>query len=253
MKLFDTHTHLQDPRLASSLDAVMARARAAGVDRILTCGTCEADWAPLQALVQRYPQILPAYGVHPWFVDTLSPQWLTHLGEYLSKGSSAVGEIGLDFMVAGLCRERQEAVFLAQLRLARDLKRPVSIHCRKAWGRMVELLKGEGGLPQGGAIHSFSGSVEMAMVCQNLGASIAFSGSLTRTHNIKVRKAAASVAPHRLLIETDSPDLLPQNLPGPFNEPAHVIHVVRALADIRHIPVEIMAETTWANAQALFG
>jgi TatD DNase family protein len=253
MNLFDTHTHLQDSRVADTLGAIMARARGAGVTHSLSCGTREEDWAPLRELAHAHPDILPAYGIHPWFTQALSQDWVKTLGALLSEGRPAVGEIGLDFMVDGLDRGKQEAVFLTQLRLAKDLKRPVSIHCRKSWGRMVELLKQEGGLPHGGAIHSFSGSVEMVKEFERLGAFLSFSGSITRSNNLKVKKAAAAVSPHRLLIETDSPDLLPENLPGPLNEPAHVIHVVNALAYVRKISPETVAELTWNNAVGLFG
>ncbi|WP_300674853.1 TatD family hydrolase [Desulfoluna sp.] len=253
MKLFDTHAHLQDPRLAGVVDAMMDRARAIGVSRILSCGTREDDWAPLTALAARYPEILPAYGVHPWFIETLSPDWVNALGQRLTENRAAVGEIGLDFVVEGLDRGKQEAVFLAQLRLARALKRPVSIHCRKAWGRLMDLLKQEGGLPHGGAIHSFSGSMEVAQELVRLGAFLSFSGSITRPNNHKAKKNAAAVPPDRLLIETDSPDILPENLPGPLNEPAHVIQVVTTLATVRKTTPESVAEMTWNNALGLFG
>lgn len=252
MKLFDTHAHLQDPRVAGVVDAMMDRARTIGVARVLCCGTREGDWDRLSVLSGHHPEILPAYGVHPWFIETLSPEWLRALGQRLTESRAAVGEIGLDFVAEGLHRGKQEAVFLAQLRLARALKRPVSIHCRKAWGRMVTLLKQEGGLPDGGAIHSFSGSVEMAAEFQRLGASLSFSGSLTRPNNRKAKKAAEAVAPDRLLIETDSPDILPENAPGPLNEPAHVIHVVNALAIVRRITPHEVADMTWKNAVGLF-
>ena len=253
MKLFDSHAHLQDPRVADTMDAMMDRARKIGVTRILSCGTREGDWGALTALAGRHPEILPAYGVHPWFIETLSPDWVNALGQRLTESRAAVGEIGLDFVVAGLDRGKQEAVFLAQLRLARALKRPVSIHCRKAWGRMVELLKQEGGLPHGGAIHSFSGSVEMVREFERLGVFFSFSGSITRPNNLKAKKAAAAAAPDRLLIETDSPDILPENIPGPLNEPAHVIQVVTTLATVRKTTPEKVADMTWNNAVGLFG
>ena len=253
MKLFDTHAHLQDPRVAGDTDAMMARARSVGVARVLSCGTREEDWGALAGLAGRHPEILPAYGVHPWFIETLSPDWVNALGQRMTDDAAAVGEIGLDFAVDGLDRGKQEAVFLSQLRLAKALKRPVSMHCRKAWGRLVELLKQEGGLPHGGAIHAFSGSVEMVRECLRLGAFFSFSGSITRPANHKAKKAAAAVPDHRLLIETDSPDMLPAEVPGPLNEPAHVIHVVNTLAAVRETTPDEIAQTTWENAVRLFG
>ena len=252
MKLFDTHTHLQDDRTLGQVPEIMARARKAGVLATLLCGTREEDWPPLRELSRSHDDLLPAYGIHPWFIESLSENWLRSLGERLESGAVAVGEVGLDFMVKGLDRERQETVFLAQLRLARELKLPLSIHCRKAWGRMVELLKAEGGLPHGGAIHSFSGSVEMVRECERLGAFISFSGSITRPANLKVKKAAAAVSDHRLLLETDSPDILPENVPGPLNEPAYVVEVAKTLAEVRGTTPEEIAELTWQNAAGLF-
>jgi len=238
--------------MAGGVDAMMARARKIGVARVLCCGTREGDWGALAALAARHPEVLPAYGVHPWFIETLSPEWVNALGQRLTESRAAVGEIGLDFAVDGLDRGKQEAVFLAQLRLAKALERPVSIHCRKAWGRLVDLLKQEGGLPHGGAIHAFSGSVEMVKVCERLGVFFSFSGSITRPGNLKAKKAAAAVAPDRLLIETDSPDMLPEDTPGPLNEPAHVIHVVNTLATIRKTTPEKVAAMTWENAVGVF-
>ena len=253
MKLFDTHTHLQDLRLEKKVDEMMARAQRAGVAACLVCGTRQGDWPGVLMVSESFAEALPAYGVHPWFVKDLSVDWLTALAVFLEKSRAvAVGEVGLDFMVEKESRELQEEVFVAQLRLAKDLRLPLSIHCRKAWGRMVELLKQEGGLPYGGAIHSFSGSVEMVREFERLGAFISFSGSLTRPANLKGKKAAKAVSNERLLIETDSPDILPENVSGPLNEPAYVVEVVRSLADVRGDTLESIAEITWNNASTLF-
>ena len=252
MKLFDSHTHLQDRRLSGQSQAIVVRAKRAGVKAMLVCATAEFDWPWVSALSAQDSSLFAACGVHPWHVESLSDGWLNRLGQWLEKGAFALGEVGLDFAVQGLNRELQETVFRAQLGLARELALPLSIHCRKAWGPLVSILKKEGGLSHGGAIHSFSGSVEIAFELERLGAFFSFSGSVTRKKNLKARRAAAAISKERLLVETDTPDILCEGAQGPFSEPAHVVEVAEALARIREESMENMAEATWRNACALF-
>ena len=144
MHLFDAHCHLQDERLLPQLDAVMGRAAGHGVVRMMCCGSCAADWPQVRTLAPRFPQVSLSFGLHPWYVGERSPDWLGLLREYLAGGPAAVGEIGLDHALAKSTYAEQETVFLAQLDLAKELHRPVSIHCRRAWGRMMELLEARG-------------------------------------------------------------------------------------------------------------
>jgi TatD DNase family protein len=252
VKLCDVHTHLQDLRLSSSIHQVMRRSMAAGVIHMVCCGVQESDWHGVTTLAARYPSIFPAFGLHPWFISSRSPDWLDRLELLLQTSPAAVGEIGLDRSVSPRNDAEQISVFRSQLKLARKYKRPVNIHCRNAFGLLADLLKENDGLPHGGVIHSYSGSADMVKVFEKSGAHISFSGSLTRPHNKKVRQAARAVCLERLLIETDTPDILPIGAPQGLNEPAHVHLVLRTLAQLREESIEVLANATFTNAIRLF-
>ncbi|SMC63434.1 TatD DNase family protein [Desulfocicer vacuolatum DSM 3385] len=252
MRLCDAHTHLQDSRLFSTIERVMHRSMAAGVTHMVCCGVQEHDWHDIVILADRYPGIVPAFGLHPWFIAPRSPHWLDNLENLLQTTGAAVGEIGLDRVISPRNEADQISVFLSQLALAKKYKRPVNIHCRKAFGLLADLLKENGGLPHGGVIHSYSGSADMVKVFEKSGAYISFSGSLTRPRNKKVQQAARVVSLERLLIETDTPDILPTGAPEGLNEPAHVHLVLKTLAQLRDESIDTLAHATFANAMRLF-
>src|SRR5688572_21737445 len=133
LRLTDCHLHLQDPPLLDRLEEVLVRARRAGVAAFVTNGTTEADWPEVARIAGRFPEVVPCFGLHPWFVAERSPRWLEELERHLRLVPSGVGEIGLDRWKQGLDERAQEEVFRAQLDLARRLGRPAMIHCVKAW------------------------------------------------------------------------------------------------------------------------
>lgn len=251
MQLFDAHCHLQDERLSGRLGEVLNRAQQAGVRRMLCCGCHERNWDAVLALAQAHPEIVPSFGIHPWYLEGRTDRWIETLERFLVGQSSGVGEIGLDHAVNPRADEEQEDVFVAQLRLARWLKRPVSIHCRKAWQRLQEILRAEGGVGWGGLIHSYSGSAELVKPLEEMGLYISFSGAITRPENKRGQRALAAVSPGRLLIETDSPDLPPAGAAGVVNEPANLVFVAAAVADILRRTPDWVAEQTFANAVRL--
>jgi len=258
MNLFDAHCHLQDERLAPDLDAVMRRAGQADVRRFLCCGSSETDWPRVADLATRYPGVTPAFGLHPWYVRERSPDWLDMLRRHLLTTSSTVGEIGLDHAIEPRNDEEHESVFVAQLDLARRLNRPVSIHCRRAWERLLSVLGSSEPLPRGFMIHSYSGGPELVKPLADLGAYFSFSGSITRSGNRRGHRAAREVPADRLLAETDAPDLPPVIHDGDgviepaVNEPSNLRFIIAALADLRASSIEELAELTWNNACRLF-
>jgi len=255
MQLFDAHCHIQDDRLAPRLDSVMAGAQDAGVKRAVCCGSSQTDWPETKTICEKYPGLIPAFGLHPWYVHERTAAWLGTLEELLASTPGAgIGEIGLDFAREDIDRNEQSDVFSAQVELALKLGRPVSIHCRNAWEALDKALVQLGRLQRGFVIHSYSGSTETITSLRNSGAFFSFSGSITRPNNRKGRKAAAEVPLDRLLIETDSPDI-PPTIPGrtvAVNEPANLIYVLREIAAIRNMPEEEIASYTWNNACRLF-
>lgn len=250
--LFDAHCHLQDARLAARLPEVLRQAAAAGVGRMLCCGCNEGDWAAVQRLAEQHPVVAPAFGMHPCDLQGRSAAWPETLERMLLAVPSGVGEIGLDHALDVRNDAEQEEVFLTQLRLARKLRRPVSIHCRRAWGRLVELLKLEGGVWWGGQLHSYSGPPDLVPGLEAMGLYLSFSGMVTRSGNKRGHRAAAAVSPKRLLIETDSPDLLPSGATTDSNEPGNLPLIAAAVARIRGVTIETIEQQTWENACRLF-
>ncbi len=261
MKLFDAHCHLQDERLFPHLEGALARASSTGVTGLMCCGTCEKDWLLLPNIAQRFPIVRLSYGLHPWYIGDRSELWLDSLKAHLANTSAAIGEIGLDHALDKSTFADQETVFLAQLHLADQLEQPVSIHCRRAWGRMMELLDEKGWPAHGFVFHSYSGSSELVSPLVRRGAYFSFSGAITFEQNLKGREALSEVPLDRLLIETDAPDLMPLRpigipfIPGPggpINEPAHLTEVLKVAAKIKHIPEMELAKITHRNAEYLW-
>ncbi len=257
MRLFDSHCHLQSKRFGSNVPVIIEEAVKAGVCRYLCCATCEKDWDRVLTLSERYDSIVPALGIHPWYMEGISNNWEERLLENLRSVPSVVGECGLDFAVPGAYVELQEDVFRRQLIIAQELHRPVSIHCRKAWGRLVTIVKETGRLRGGGVIHSYSGSHELVPVLEKLGFYLSFSGSVTNPNSKKVHKAAKAVSDEYLLIETDSPDLIPYTIPNryacAYNQPAFLPAVAESIAGLRKRRVKEIADLTFENASRLFG
>jgi TatD DNase family protein len=259
MRLFDSHCHLQDEKLLPRIDDIIARAGQAWVRGFCCCGSCETDWPRVKELAARFKEITPAFGVHPWYVGERTPDWQNMLVEFLKTWPGAsVGEIGLDHAIKDRNDKDQVEVFVTQLRIAQELVRPVSIHCRRAWDVMPALLEGAGGLPAGFVLHSYSGSSELVPPLAKLGAFFSFSGSITFHRNKRGHGAVKAVPLERLLIETDSPDLkpvLPLSQPDAAatpNEPANLVHILRKIAELRGMPEDELAEQTWKNAERVF-
>ena len=230
----------------------MNRASMAGVSAMLCCGTSEQDWDKVIEISQKYESVIPTFGIHPWFMSSRSEKWLDKLECVLkSFPGGCGGEIGLDYTVKEGNEKEQLSVFIDQLRLAAKLDRPVSIHCRKAWGELTDLLEKEKGVRQGGAIHSYSGAPQLVRRLQNYGLSISFSGSLTMEGNRKGKASLEQVDHERLLIETDSPDLLPWGFTG-NNEPANIISIVKAISSVLGCSDEMVSEITFNNGMKVF-
>lgn len=246
--LVDTHCHLQTAPFLPDLTPFLKEAEDAGIGAFLCCASVEEDWGDVLKLSKRHPEIIPFFGLHPFYIRTRTPGWLESLAALLDRIPCAgIGEVGLDGLAFRNTLEDQERVFIAQLRLAREMKRPLSIHCRKAWGRMMEILKKEG-IPHGAAFHAWSGSLEMAVEVEKLGAYIGFAGSITKSANQKVRKSARGVSPDRLLVETDAPDIPPEGA-GDFTKPSDMRLTFAALARIREMPESALARQLLENSR----
>ena len=249
----DSHCHLDDKRFAEDLPAVLDRAAAAGITRILTIGT--GDGPPgidcAIRVAERYPQIVASIGVHPHDASKATPKTFDDL-RALARHPKVVafGEIGLDYHYDFSPRELQREVFTEQLKLARELSLPIIIHTREAWDDTIAVLTGNP-LNAGGIMHCFSGDTAQAEQALALGFHLSFGGVITFKNAGAMREAARITPDNRLLIETDAPYLAPIPHRGKRNEPAFMTETARKLAEVRGTTPERIAELTAANFNRL--
>ena len=256
MSLIDTHAHLDDPRFADDLPAVLDRAAVAGVERILTVGVDLATSRAVGALAEHYPILAAVVGIQPNHAAEAGPgDWddIVRLAEHHS--TVAVGETGLDRYWDRCPFPLQEEFFARHLELARHLGKPVVIHCRDAEADVVRVLRTEFDRhgPVRGVMHSFSGDAATARLCWEMGLHISFAGMVTYKTAADLREVAQFVPADRLLVETDSPYLAPVPVRGKRNEPAFVAHTAKLLGEVRGERLTELSVRTTRNARALFG
>ncbi|MBI4978193.1 MAG: TatD family hydrolase [Spirochaetes bacterium] len=250
MEIIDSHCHLQDPALFPHRAGIIARAKNAGVTYMLTCGTSPEDWQSVCDIAHEYSGIIPAFGVHPHKCDSIPADWEKRLIDMLGNTKSAVGEIGLDFAEKGIDRTRQQAIFIRQMEIARELKRPVSIHARQCWDVMPALLE-KYAHDLIIIIHSCSASRELIPRLTDGAIYCSFSGTLTYSRNKRAHDAVRAVPRDRLLIESDAPDLPPvingavqHDVP---NEPGNITATLKSMAVLRVVDEDTMAGTLLQN------
>jgi TatD DNase family protein len=253
--LIDCHLHLQDPRFSPDLPDVLRRASAAGVSHFACNGTCESDWPAVAQLAIDHPSIFPCFGLHPWYVNLRSPDWLTKLESFLDAQPSAVGEIGLDQWIKDRDEPAMEDVFRLQLDLAVKKHRPVTIHCLHAWPWLMKVLRSEKSLPDRLLIHAYGGPVELIDELSAMNAYFSFAGTILDEKRARTRSALLAVPTDRLLLETDSPDLNPPagfRLSADRNEPANLSKILPAVANILGQSPENLAKILKTNSERFF-
>jgi len=255
MTLIDSHCHLDDPQFDQDRELIIQRALDAGVQCMMTIGSSAGptDLEPGIRLAESRPEIYAAVGVHPHDASKACDESLRRLEELLRHPKVlALGEIGLDYYYDFSPPERQKAVFTEQLRIAADARKPVIIHTREAWEDTFDVLERHWvGTGVGGIMHCFSSGPEHAAMVANMGMYVSFSGIVTFAKALPVQRAVREVPVDKLLIETDAPYLAPVPHRGKRNEPAHVAHVARKVAEIRATSEEQIAEVTTANFRRL--
>lgn len=255
MTLVDSHCHLDDEKFDGDRDAVIERARAAGVERMMAIGTGHGppDLEAAIRLAGRYPCIHATIGIHPHDAAKATPAAFDRLAELAEHPAVlAVGEIGLDYHYDFSPRDVQRRVFAAQLQLAAGAKKPIVIHTREAWEDTMMLVR-EQGLPYGGIMHCFSGGPREAEEALALGFHLSFGGIVTFPNAQSVRDAAALTPDDRLLVETDAPYLAPVPYRGKRNEPAFLVETVRRIAELRGVTPAHIAQATVRNFERLSG
>jgi TatD DNase family protein len=252
--LIDSHCHLDFPDFAEELDAVVERAHAAGVDRLITVGTRTDKAAKLVAIAERYDSVYFTVGTHPHEAASEGAADFAAMRSYASHPKCVgIGEAGLDYHYNYAPPEVAQRVFRGQITLARELGLPLVIHTREAEDDTAAILREEMGQGSFSALlHCFTSSRALAETGLELGLSISFSGVVTFKNSGELRAIARDVPLDRLLIETDAPYLAPVPHRGKRNEPAFVAATARAIAEARGIAPEALAEATRANTFRVF-
>jgi TatD DNase family protein len=256
MDLIDSHAHIDFPQFDEDRDAMLERARAAGVSAVLAIGSGPGP-EKLDAAIpfaEQHDWIYASVGTHPHEAKELTPQHLEQLAK-LAKHPRVIayGEIGLDYFYDHSPRDVQQRVFRDQMQVAKEAKLPIIIHCRDAWADCLDMLDSvwrSTGL--GGVLHCFTSTLEDAKRGLNLGFLISFAGNSTYPKAQNLRDIAKVLPLENLLIETDSPFLAPQPYRGKRNEPAYVGEVAKAIATVRNLAPEEVAAATAQNFRRFF-
>jgi TatD DNase family protein len=245
VRLYDAHNHLQDERFIEH-SSIVADAARVGVARMVVNGSCEEDWPLVRDLAQKFPQVLPSFGYHPWYLRERTANWQQRLDRWKSE----------------LPYDGQEEAFTWQLSVAAERNLPASIHCLQAWGRMHELLRDNPRPTRGFLLHSYGGSQEMVGPLAKLGAYFSFPGYFMHERKERQREAFRAVPLDRLLIETDAPDQLLPDAANRFslsdaagksiNHPANLMAVYKFVAKKRGMSLENFASQIEENFLRLF-
>jgi len=253
MKLIDSHAHLDLSEFKKDMPDVICRAKEGGIENIITIGIGIQECRSAIKIAEEYPDVYAAIGIHPHNAKLLDLKTLDFLEDNAKNNKVvALGEMGLDFFRNHSSREDQIRAFRAQLDLAKGVNLPVIIHDRDAHEETLSILEEEKTGLAGGVIHCFSGDLEMAFKCIDMGFYISIPGTVTFKNAKKQQEVVRELPIEKLLIETDCPFLAPVPYRGKRNEPLYVTHVAEAIARIKNLSVEEVARITVLNTKELF-
>jgi TatD DNase family protein len=252
--LIDTHAHLDQPDFDEDREAVIIRAREAGVGQMVQVAVTPDTWVTSLEIARAYPFIRTALGVHPNDAGELTATRLAELRTLIAANRELVvgiGETGLDYYRDWTTPEQQHPAFIAQLALGREFDLPVIVHCRNANAETIRLITEQGGGTRG-VMHCFSGNLHIMEQAIALGYYISLAGPVTFKNAHDRHEVAANVPLDWLLVETDCPFLTPEPFRGRRNEPARVVYTAAKIAELRGISMDEVATATTANARRLF-
>jgi len=255
MKLIDSHSHFDFSEFDNDRAEALIRADKSDVSHIIVSATTAQRWSNVKNTVAQFSKkhlhCHAAYGLHPLFIDEHKTEDLINLKVWLdTEDPVAIGEIGLDYFMDNPNKEKQLEFFVEQLKLAKEFDLPVIVHARKSLDIVLKYLRQITGLR--GSIHSFSGSEQQAKQLIELGFYLGFGGPITYTRATRLRKLVSTLPLESILLETDSPDQPDASHHGERNEPAYLLLVAQAVAELRGIDVAEVAKITSFNAQTLF-
>ena len=253
--LIDSHAHIQGKEYAGEVDAVVARARAAGVETIIAVGGAGDMSSNTQAvaLAHEFKNVYATVGMHPHDAKDVGADELAALKELSSDTKAiAIGETGLDYYYNHSLHDVQRRVFTQFIHMARQTKLPIVVHDRDAAKDVAELLNSEGAGELSGVIHCFTGNYEAACAYLDLGFYLSFTGIITFKNAEPLRNVVRKVPLERIFVETDSPYLTPVPHRGKRNEPAYVRFVAEAIGKVKKLDFEEVARVTTDNVKCLF-
>jgi len=249
--LIDTHCHIDFEAFDHDRESVLERALNASVHDIIVPGVAKSSWLRTISVCSEYPQCHLALGLHPIFIDEHQPQHLSLLNKLVPEHKPiAIGEIGLDYFLKTLDKEKQRAFFRKQLVLAEKHQLPVIVHNRKAHDDAIAILREIGG--HGGIIHAFNGSIQQAEKYIEMGFLLGFGGMLTYARSSKLRRLVRTLPVDRIVLETDSPDMTVAQHRGKRNKPEYIPLILQAMADIKNMTAPEVARITTQNVQSIW-
>jgi len=253
MELIDSHCHFDLPAFDVDRAEVLARCRGNGISKLIIPAIEAKTWQSLLSLCQQNDGLYAALGLHPMFLANHNEFDLLQLETLIKEnhqGVIAVGEIGLDYFLPELDKDRQQALFEAQLALAQSSDLPVILHVRKAHDQVLSTLRR---MPVcGGIVHAFSGSLQQANQYINLGFKLGFGGTLTYERANKIRRLASELPLTSLVLETDAPDMPLAAYTGERNSPEYIAEILSELATIRGQAPALIAKQTTENVKQVF-
>ncbi|MDT8386704.1 MAG: TatD family hydrolase [Thiogranum sp.] len=251
MELFDSLCHLDDPAFDQDRAQVLQDARRNGVRQLLVPGVAASGWTGITELCRDDDGLFPALGLHPAFLEQHERSDIELLEQMIAQQRpTAIGEIGLDFFIPQPDRDGQQALFEAQLEIARSADLPVVLHVRKAHDQVLAALRRI--RVTGGTAHAFNGSFQQAQQYIDMGFKLGFGGTLTYARSRKIRALARDLPLDALVLETDAPDIVVAPHRGERNSPEYLTDCLQSLAEIRNEAPEYLAAQTTANARAVF-
>jgi len=252
--LVDSHCHLDFPDFSAELDAVVARARVAGIGRMVTISTRVKKLPQILAITEQFPEVFCSIGTHPHNAaeePDVDAKALVALARHPK--IVAIGEAGLDYHYDNSPRDAQAKSFRQHIAAARETGLPLVIHSRDCDADMATILReesGKGAFPA--VLHCFTGGRDLAFAAIDLGHHVSFTGILTFKRSEDLRAIAAALPADRIMVETDAPYLAPLPFRGKRNEPAYVVETAKVLAEVRGVPIDELARQTTENFFRLF-
>lgn len=248
--LIDTHCHIDFDDFNNDRDLIIQQASDSGVLDIIVPSVAKSSWRKTIETCSHYSQCHLALGLHPVFIEQHQPQHLIELDSLVKSHSPiAIGEIGLDYFLKKLDKEKQLAYFSKQLIIAKQHNLPVIIHNRKAHDECINLLTEIG--VNNGIIHAFNGSIQQAEKYIELGFLLGFGGMLTFERSTKLHRLVKQIPLESIVLETDAPDMTVEQHSGMRNSPHYLPYIVQSIAEIKEVPEHLVASMTTTNAQKI--